>query len=36
MFCGKCGREINEGSLFCPKCGEKILKNNDANDFLEN
>lgn len=36
MFCGKCGSEIKESSLFCPKCGEKILNNNNANDFIEN
>jgi len=24
MYCGKCGSEIREGSLFCPNCGNKV------------
>lgn len=28
MYCGKCGSEIKDGSIFCPKCGEKIINNN--------
>ncbi len=24
MFCTKCGKELNDGSLFCPKCGTKV------------
>lgn len=31
MFCGKCGSEIKDGSLFCPKCGEKIISSNNNN-----
>lgn len=24
MFCGNCGRQLNEGALFCPYCGTKM------------
>lgn len=24
MFCGKCGRQIEDGSLFCPYCGATV------------
>lgn len=24
MFCTKCGKEINDDSLFCPECGNRI------------
>lgn len=24
MFCGKCGKEIQDDFTFCPYCGEKI------------
>lgn len=26
MFCGKCGKEIDNDSTFCPFCGQKIVK----------
>lgn len=25
MYCGKCGKQIPDGSKFCPICGEKIV-----------
>jgi RNA polymerase subunit RPABC4/transcription elongation factor Spt4 len=24
MFCGSCGREINDGAKFCPGCGAAV------------
>lgn len=24
MFCAKCGKKIDEGSIFCPYCGQKV------------
>ncbi|MBQ7582817.1 MAG: zinc-ribbon domain-containing protein [Lachnospiraceae bacterium] len=24
MFCGKCGKQLNEGSVFCPFCGYRV------------
>lgn len=30
MYCGKCGSEIRDGSLFCAKCGEKLNNSNDT------
>lgn len=27
MYCSKCGRKIEEGSLFCDNCGERITLN---------
>ena len=32
MFCGKCGNEVKDGSLFCPKCGEKIISSKNNNN----
>ena len=25
MFCGKCGKKVEEGTKFCPGCGEKVV-----------
>jgi len=27
MFCGKCGKEVQEGTAFCPSCGAKVGAN---------
>jgi len=24
MYCGSCGKEIENGSTFCPECGAKV------------
>ena len=24
MFCRKCGRELNEDTVFCPQCGTQV------------
>ena len=24
MYCGQCGKEINDNSVFCPYCGNKM------------
>ena len=26
MFCGNCGKPLNEGALFCPECGTPVKK----------
>ena len=31
MFCYKCGKEINDGSVFCPECGANQNQNAGAN-----
>lgn len=30
MFCGKCGSECDEDTVFCPNCGEKVGQELDA------
>ncbi|MBP5249885.1 MAG: zinc ribbon domain-containing protein [Lachnospiraceae bacterium] len=30
MFCGKCGAQIEDGTLFCPNCGAKITETVEA------
>ncbi len=32
MQCVKCGRELDEGTLFCPVCGEKVPGSSPGND----
>lgn len=32
MFCGNCGKEIPDDSLFCPECGNKIERINSINN----
>ena len=40
MFCGNCGKELPDGSLFCPDCGRKVETadgvNDAANESLNN
>lgn len=33
MFCGKCGNEIEHGSMFCSNCGEKLDNDYVADGF---
>lgn len=37
-FCGKCGSEVKDGSLYCQKCGEKLVSdiNNSENKGVVN
>ncbi|MBQ3409020.1 MAG: zinc-ribbon domain-containing protein [Clostridia bacterium] len=35
MFCGNCGKEITENTVFCPNCGHRIEKDN-RNDVEAN
>lgn len=30
MYCGNCGKELNEGMDFCPECGQKVKKDNNG------
>lgn len=32
MFCSKCGKQLDEGTLFCPDCGEKVEKDINFSD----
>ncbi len=29
MFCGKCGKQIDDDAVFCKFCGEKIDEEGD-------
>ena len=36
MFCGKCGRQIPDGSIFCPLCGASLAnKTPEKKDFSQ-
>lgn len=32
MYCTKCGKEINNESLFCPYCGSEVQKKEDIKE----
>lgn len=32
MFCGNCGKELEEGAVFCPYCGTKLGSDNEGED----
>ena len=38
MFCGNCGKEVQEGTAFCPNCGNKfnVAIANSAQDTVQN
>lgn len=36
MFCGSCGKEINEGATFCPNCGAAIKPKSAATNTQPN
>lgn len=36
MFCGKCGKEISDSSIFCKYCGASTGKNQSVNTSDEN
>ena len=33
-ICGKCNKELSEGTVFCPYCGEKIIKDTPTSDSM--
>ena len=35
MFCGNCGKPLNEGALFCPECGTSVKKIETENVNVE-
>lgn len=35
MFCGNCGKPLNEGVLFCPECGTPVKKIETENVNVE-
>ena len=35
MFCGNCGKPLNEGALFCPECGTPVKKIETENVNVE-
>lgn len=35
MFCGNCGKPLNEGTLFCPECGTPVKKIETENVNVE-
>ncbi len=34
MFCGKCGSEFNDDTLFCPNCGEPVSQQPEVEEIL--
>lgn len=35
-FCEKCGKEVEEGSVFCANCGAKVDENTNINTITNN